>query len=217
MTKEIKPMKGLVALLFAAMVSNAHAAVAPSFEQSLGQFRSEFIALRAQQAKTKALQASSDIDPLASETDRVRWETQDLRNAVNDLKFRVQRQRPGGDPWIRNDLSRMVSTLRDYARFVQDLEWRGTVILQNAQKDPAAVPAAQRLQSAAGWLRSETGWLQMDAQNAAWDFRRAGFSMEAFDLENAARDAQTAAQNLESTANRILERVGAKTLTRRVN
>jgi hypothetical protein len=200
-------MKALVLVLLAV---SANAAVAPSFEQTLGEFRAGFLAQRAKQIKAKALAASSDIEQLSYETDRLRSDAQRLRNAVNDLKWRAQRARNDPrrpDAWLRNDLQRLVWELRDHARDVQNAEWRAQSVLSGAQKDPSAVSSAQRLQSGASWLRSEDGWLQMDGQNAAWDFRNAGFSMEAFDVENNVRDAQNASNDLERTANAIYSKI----------
>lgn len=205
-------MKAIAALLVLVSAASSQAATLPSFEATLGQFRQNFLTQRAEQKKAKALQAGQDLDNLAFNADNLRTDSQRLRNAVNDLRWRCQRnrpdpRRPGGDPWLRNDLDRLVWSLRDHARYVQDLSWRAQNFLRDAKKDPEAVAPAQRLQNAAGWLRSEEGWLQMDAQNAGWEFRNAGFSMQAFDVENAARDAQNSAMDLENISTQILAKV----------
>ena len=199
-------MKTIIALLLAAEVSAAQAAAMPSFEQSLGQFRQDFLAQRAAQRKVKALAAPQEIDALASSSQRMRFDAQRLRDNINDARWRAQRSHPG-DQWLRSDLQRLTWNLRDFARYTQDLAWRARSILGGAQKDPACVAPAQRLQGSSSWLRSEMGWLQMDAQSAGWDFRRAGYSMEAFEVENAARDAENSANDLERLAAQILAKV----------
>lgn len=193
--------------LFCAL--SARAQSSPSFESVVAQASGEFLQARAD-AKDAAL--ARDIERSARDAEQLNMDIWRLRSQVSDVRRRAQQasnnQNQPHDPFLRNEVQRLVWDLRDYARKLQDLHWDIQRLARSAQqKDPELVQPAQRLSSALQRLSSELTWVVSDARWASMDVRRAGFSMEAWDIERESSAAENSARQAQYEAQRLLGQV----------
>ena len=186
------------------------AAMPPSFEGMLNAIHLQVRQTRAAQVQEKS---KAEIERLSWDVSRLNSDLWQLRNDLRDIARRVQRRgpsqpgRPDQDPFLRNDIQRLVWNLRDMARFADRAERDVQRLISQASKDPEQVQPAQNLLSEAQRMSSETRWLESDGRNVGWDLRRAGYNMEAWDVERESGGIATGARNLENASRALLEKV----------
>ncbi len=203
-------LAALVLVLAAPVSAAGPAAMPPSFEGLLNAIHLQVRQTRAAQVKEKS---KVEIERLTWDLSRLNSDLWRLRNDLRDIARRVQRYgrpqpgRPDQDPFLRNDIQRLVWNLRDMARFADRAERDVQRLISQAVKDPEQVQPAQNLLSEAQRMSSEARWLESDGRNVGWDLRRAGYNMEAWDVERESGGIATGARNLENAARALLEKV----------
>lgn len=143
------------------------------------------------------------------------WEASRLKSTVSDVRRRAQNasRNDGGrgdrqDPFLRNEVQRLVWDLRDFHQRVgRTADDAARIQRSITEKDPELVSPAMNLSRAANRLASDARWLSDEARWAAFDLRRAGFNFESWDVERESEGAESSARRLESDAQRILSQV----------
>ena len=186
-----------------------------SFEDSLGDFTRDIREHRALQSRSKDARHASDLHRAAGEADSMAWEASRLKSTVSDVRRRAQNasRNDGGrgdrqDPFLRNEVQRLVWDLRDFHQRVgRTADDAARIQRSITEKDPELVSPAMNLSRAANRLASDARWLSDEARWAAFDLRRAGFNFESWDVERESEGAESSARRLESDAQRILSQV----------
>lgn len=202
-----------IALLLLALTPTAGAHELPSFEASFGLIRQHFSTARAALNESKDANTARELEALASVVDRAASDAGRLRWEIRDIQRRAQRYdggqpgRPGSDPFLRNDLNRLVWDLRRLSDDAVGAERNAARLSSTVSKDPALVAPAQRLTTGARRLRSEADWLESDGRWAGSDLRRAGFTFEAWDVERYSSEASRHSRSVDHLAGQILSKV----------
>lgn len=227
-------MRQLVALAALLAASPAAAGPVPSFESLLINVRQTVVQTRAEQIQAKDARTAQDIARLARDVERLTWDARRLKDRLSDIRRRASRvlnarppipgrpgdpRRPGqpgrpapgpgrdSDPFLRNDIQRLVWDLRDFTRNGDDAQRELDRLTREAGKDPVHVDPAAQLERSARDLESESRWLESEGRWAGMDLRRAGYSFEAWDVERGTADGERRAQELARGARTLLERV----------
>lgn len=199
------------ALVFVAATGRAQSL--PSFEAALAGARDGILKARAEQVQAKDAQLAQEIGRASRDADSIASDAWRLRSDISDVRRRAQHAQsgpgqPNNDPFLRNDIQRLVWELRDFSRVVGDLARDIQRIARSVQqKDPDLVQPARALVGSAQRLNSEAGWIRNEANWASWDIRRAGFSMEAWDVERESSAAEDSSRQAQSEAQRLLQQV----------
>lgn len=202
-----------IALLLLALTPTTGAHELPTMEASFGLIRQHAMAARAEIRDSKDANTARELEALASSVDRAASDAGRLRWEIRDIQRRAQRYdggqpgRPGSDPFLRNDLNRLVWDLRRLADDAGSAERNAARLGQTVSKDPALVAPAQRLLAGARRLRSEADWLESDGRWAGSDLRRAGFTFEAWDVERYASETSRYSRSVENLAGQIVSKV----------
>ncbi len=206
--------RAALAAVLAALAAPAWGGTAlPSFEGAVHEMRASILSTRAEQIKVKTLSAKNELENLSHNVRRHDWEAGRLRRKISDIRRRVNRmgpdqpRRPDSDPFLRNDIRRLVRNLRDFVRKVERSQRRAEALANTVQKAPDLVRPAERLERNARAFVSEARWLENEARWARWDIRRAGFTFEAIDIERYSDEAHRAARRIKTAAGRILKKV----------
>ncbi|MBI5242831.1 MAG: hypothetical protein HY922_03985 [Elusimicrobia bacterium] len=201
----------MLALPFLAAASQAQ--VFPSFEAVMVETRRQILQVRNEQVQAKDLQLAQDINRSSREANSLAMDAWRLRSQISDVRRRAQSaqdnpNQPGHDPFLRNEIQRLVWDLRDFSRSANDI-YRDIQRISRSiqQKDPDLVQPARSLVSSTQRLNSEAGWVRNEANWASMDIRRAGFSMEAWDVERESSDAENSSRQAHSEAQRLLGQV----------
>lgn len=220
-------MSKLVALAALLAAAPASAGPVPSFEALLNTVRQNVLETRKEQVQAKDARTAQDIARLARDVERLTWDARRLKDRLSDIRRRASRlltarppipgrpgdpRRPGQpgrdpDPFLRNDIQRLVWDLRDFTRAGEDADRELSRLARDAGKDPLHVDPAQQLERAARSFESEARWLESEGRWAGMDLRRAGYSFEAWDVERGTGDAGRLSQELARAARTLLEQV----------
>ena len=209
-------MRRIILLSVVSLICNLPcAAQTPSFEDALGSFRQDIHEQRAARLQSKDARHASDLHRAAREADSMAWEASRLRSTVSDVRRRAQNasrdngQQPDRqDPFLRNEVRRLVWDLRDFNQRVgRTADDVSRIQRSITEKDPELVSPAMNLSRAARQLASDARWMSDEARWAAFDLRRAGFNFESWDVERESEGAESSARRLESDAQRILAQV----------
>lgn len=222
-------MTQLFALAALLAASPASAGPVPSFENLLNTVRLNVLETRKEQVQAKDARTAQDLQRLARDVERLTWDARRLKDRISDIRRRASRamntqppfpgrpgdpRRPGNpgqpgnsDPFLRQDVQRLVWDLKDFTRTGDDAQRELDRLAREAGKDPLHVDPAQQLERAARELENETRWLESEGRWAGMDLRRAGYNFEAWDVERGSADGQRRAQDLSRGARTLVEQV----------
>lgn len=220
-------MTQLFALAALLAASPASAGPVPSFENLLQSVRQNVLETRKEQAQAKDARTAQDLQRLARDVERLTWDARRLKDRISDIRRRASRamnaqppfpgrpgdpRRPGqpgrdSDPFLRNDVQRLVWDLRDFTRQGDDSQRELDRLAREAGKDPLHVEPAQQVERAARSLESESRWLESEGRWAGMDLRRAGYTFEAWDVERGTADGERRARELSQSARTLVDQV----------
>lgn len=208
-------MTQLFALAALLAATPASAGPVPSFENLLNTVRQNVLETRKEQIQAKDARTAQDIQRVARDIERLSWDARRLKDRISDVRRRASRAMnaqppfPGrdSDPFLRQDVQRLVWDLKDFTRTGDDAQRDLDRLTREAGKDPLHLDPAQQLERGARILESETRWLESEGRWAGMDLRRAGYNFEAWDVERGTADSQRRAQDLARGARLLVEQV----------
>jgi len=204
-------LKIALSLVILASIS-ASAAPALTFEQTLGQLRERTVAA-VRKIRLKNATTPAEIKEWGEATHEFFWDARHLRDTLRDLGFRVRRYnpdqpgRPQQDPFLSNDLRRLIWEMRDFNRHMSLHLQRVQTAYRNAAPNAELVEPAELLSTRAQNVQFEVDWLESDARNIDWDLRRANFSFEAMDIEREMARMPQITRDVLREANLLLNKV----------